>query len=309
MFLSDLERKILTTPKRSTMMMIVANAIKRLPKNNRNEISQSATFLPGKNESSHEPITKFRQYIEGNNISPTTITNTPDKAFLYIISGIISASEKKHSTELEENLINNLEITQRVTLAGNPNHHDVEQTRQAFNLVIKKLTTRYKQKSSLIPSNQEIHQSIENQVNSIIDNVLNKKPTTIYHQLIRAEDFESVQNSGFKGQYAVIEPENQERKALLKKNGEPFFRTFFILVLPPIINKAHWISMDINTSKDVSLNIYDNRKGDLISYSDLINKGFNGIIGTAGVGVPLDQKYMLTLFDGASYAGRINKLE
>jgi hypothetical protein len=82
--------------------------------------------------------------------------------------------------------------------------------------------------------------------------------------------------------------------------------TYFTLLYPSKVDDKS-TAVTLNQG-DRKMRIYDNREDKKPSLHQLIENGFDGSIEVGGVGVPLDQKYMLRLFDGSILKGKFKKL-
>ena len=128
----------------------------------------------------------------------------------------------------------------------------------------------------------------------VIERLLQQKKVTVFHKITTEDDFESMQNLGIMGNYKVRTP------------GGTWFIAYFSLLHPATVDGTR-TAITLNKGER-KLRIYDNREGKSVSLPQLIEDGWDGSVEVGGVGVPLDQKFMLRLFDGTQLKGQFNKV-
>lgn len=128
----------------------------------------------------------------------------------------------------------------------------------------------------------------------VVQKLLNQDEVTVFHNLISADDFDKMQAEGNKGRYKIQTP------------GGVWYSTYFSLLHPKIVDEKS-LAVTLNDG-DRKMRIYDNREGKSLDLFQLIEQGYDGSIERAGIGVPLDQRYMLKLFDGSDLRGKFRRV-
>lgn len=133
-----------------------------------------------------------------------------------------------------------------------------------------------------------------------VDALLLGRPTKIYHTLSEPEDFDGVLENGFRGSY-TIRKSAEDASPVLDEEGRPLTRAYFNLTTPNV-DRARLIYLDINGEIGIPLKVFDGRNAD-VPITQLLELGFDGHVVKSGVAIGSDDKYMLTLYDGAALKG------